>query len=152
MEILQRFLGTSVTKLTMAGYSREWKVWVDFVKEKCKGGRADPYLVGQEDRVKVLMICHLLADRKAAITAAIKKHFEAALLSTEWMKAGAISVARKACRRTLQENREYIKAGLGRARLPVWLALLTSLREKMWEGRGFGWEDIDSKMTYMFGF
>jgi hypothetical protein len=164
MALLHSFMGCSVTNLTMNGYRREWKTWVEFVARKCKGGDADPYLTNQEDRVKVLMICHLLAERKAngkrekaatAITAAIKKHFATALLSTEWMKAEAIAVARKLCRRTAQENRDYVKAGKGRARLPVWFALLEKIRERLWEGRGFGWEDIDSKMTYitaMFGF
>jgi hypothetical protein len=164
METLQRFLGTSVTRLTMAGYKREWKTWTEFVHRKRKGGRDDPYLCDQDDRIKVLMVCHLLAERKAAgkrekaataITAAIKKHFATALLSTEWMKAEAIAVARRACRRTPQENREYVKAGRGRARLPVWLALLEALREKLWEGREFEAGNIDSKMTYitaMFGF
>jgi hypothetical protein len=148
----------------MAGYRREWKTWTEFVQRKCRGGDPDPYLEKQEDRVKVLMVCHLLAERKEAgkrekaatsITAAIRKHFATALLNTEWLNSEAIAVARKACRRTPHENREYMRAGQGRARLPVWLSLLGRLREKLWEGRGFGWEDIDSKMTYvtaMYGF
>jgi hypothetical protein len=71
------------------------------------------------------------------------------------MQSDAIAVARKACRRTPLENREYVKAGLGRARLPVWFALLETLREKLWKDRGFGRDGMDSKMTYitaMFGF
>lgn len=164
MDTLQRFMGSSVSSLTMAGYRREWKTWTEFVQRKCRGGDPDPYLEKQEDRVKVLMVCHLLAERKEAgkrekaatsITAAIRKHFATALLNTEWLNSEAIAVARKACRRTPHENREYMRAGQGRARLPVWLSLLGRLREKLWEGRGFGWEDIDSKMTYvtaMYGF
>jgi hypothetical protein len=164
MELLTRFMGGSVTRKTMVGYQREWKTWVEFVTRKNQGRKSDPYLSCEDDRVKVLMMCHLLAERKAAgkrekaatgITAAIRKHFAVALQSTEWMKAEAITVARRACRRTPQENREYAKSGKGRARLPVWFALMEQIREKLWEGRGFEWEDIDSKMTYiaaMYGF
>jgi hypothetical protein len=74
---------------------------------------------------------------------------------TVWRNAAAIGRGRKAYKRTPQENREYIKAGLGRARPPVWFALIEQLREDLWLNRGFGPADIDSKMTYIttvFGF
>jgi hypothetical protein len=164
MELLQKFMGTSVTAGTMTTYRRDWKTWVEFVREKTQGLELDPYMRNQDDRVKILMVCHLLAKRKgegkrekaaAAITAGIRKHFATAMCSTEWMDADAIAVARKACQRTPAENRSYIREGRGRARLPVWFSLLERLREQLWEGRGYGHQDIDAKMTYitaMFGF
>jgi hypothetical protein len=112
----------------MAGNRSQWKIWTDFVARKYRGGDADPFLKKQEDRVKVLMVCHLIAEKKAAgkrekvataITVAIRKHFATALLSTEWTKAEAIAVARRACCRTPQENRDYVRAVKGRASLPV---------------------------------
>jgi hypothetical protein len=164
MAMLNKFLGTSVTSGTMAGYEREWRTWVEFVSRKSRRTDADPYLRDCSDKTKVLMICHLFEERhragkreKAAtgITAAIRKHFALALEETRWMDAQAIAVGRKACKRTSQENREYVKSGSGRARLPVWFALIEQLREDLWVNRGFGPDDIDSKMTYitaMFGF
>ena len=164
MMILHRFLGGSVTTRTMAGYEREWGIWTDFVVRKSQQAGADPYMREASDKTKVLMICHLFAERHAAgkrekaatgITAAIRKHFALAMEETAWMNAAAIGVGRKACKRTPQENRDYIKAGLGRARLPVWFALIEQLREDLWLNRGFGPADIDSKMTYIttvFGF
>jgi hypothetical protein len=158
MAILHRFLGGSVTIGTMKGYEREWKVWTEFVARKSRRTDADPYMREQSDRTKVLMVCHLFAERhqagkreKAAtgITAAVRKHFALAMESTEWMSAEAIGVARKSCKRTSQENREYIKAGSGRARLPVWFALIEKLREDMWVNKGFGPDVIDQKMTYI---
>jgi hypothetical protein len=92
METLQRFMGTSVTAGTMATYRRDWKTWVEFVKEKGQGVESDPYLRNQGDQVKILMVCHLLAKRKgegkrekaaSAITAGIRKHFATAMCSTE---------------------------------------------------------------------
>jgi hypothetical protein len=164
MAILNKFLGASVTVRTMAGYEREWRTWVEFVARKSQRTHADPYLRDCSDKTKVLMICHLFEERhragkreKAAtgITAAIRKHFALALEETVWMDAQAIAVGRKACKRTSQENREYVKSGSGRARLPVWFALIEYLREDLWLDRGFGPDHIDSKMTYitaMFGF
>ncbi len=164
MIMLHRFLGGSVTSGTMKGYEREWRVWTEFVARKSRWAEADPYMRDQSDKTKVLMVCHLFAERhragkreKAAtgITAAIRKHFALAMESTEWMNAEAIGVGRKSCKRTSQENREYIKAGSGRARLPVWFALIEQLREDMWVNKGFGPEVIDKKMTYiaaMFAF
>jgi hypothetical protein len=164
MSILNKFLGASVTVKTMAGYEREWRTWTDFVARKSQRAGADPYLRDCTDKTKVLMICHLFQERhragkreKAAtgITAAIRKHFALALEDTAWMEAQAIAIGRKACKRTSQENREYVKSGAGRARLPVWFALIEQLREDLWVNRGFGADNIDSKMTYitaMFGF
>jgi hypothetical protein len=164
MMILHRFLGGSVTVRTMTGYEREWRIWAEFVARKSQRTDADPYMRDLADRTKVLMVCHLFAERhkagkreKAAtgITAAIRKHFALAMEDTVWMNAEAIAVGRKACKRTSQENRDYVKAGSGRARLPVWFALIEQLREDLWVNKGFGPADIDKKMTYittMFGF
>ena len=130
--MLHRFLGGSVTSGTMKGYEREWRVWTEFVARKSRRAEADPYMRDQSDKTKVLMVCHLFAERhragkreKAAtgITAAIRKHFALAMESTEWMNAEAIGVGRKSCKRTSQENREYIKAGSGQTRLGAWPAL-----------------------------
>ena len=111
MMILHRFLGGSVTTRTMAGYEREWRTWTDFVVRKSQQAGADPYMRGASDKTKVLMICHLFAERHAAgkrekaatgITAAIRKHLALAMEETEWMNAAAIAVGRKACKRTPQ--------------------------------------------------
>jgi hypothetical protein len=164
MMILHRFLGGSITVRTMTGYEREWRTWTEFVVRKSQRADADPYMRDLADKTKVLMICHLFAERhkagkreKAAtgITAAIRKHFARAMEDTVWINAEAIGVGWKACKRTFQENREYVKAGSGRARLPVWFALPEQLREDLWVNKGFGPTDIDKKMTYittMFGF
>jgi hypothetical protein len=164
MMVLQRFLGGSVTAKTLKGYEREWRTWTEFVARKNQRIDADPYMRGQTDKTKALMICHLFAERhkagkreKAAtgITAAIRKHFALAMEDTAWMSAEAIVVGRKACKRTSLENREYVKAGLGRARLPVWFALIAQLREDLWVNKDYGPTDIDHKMTYitaMFAF
>jgi hypothetical protein len=164
MTVLHRFLGGSVTARTLKGYEREWRTWTEFVARKSQRADADPYMRDQTDKTKVLMVCHLFAERhkagkreKAAtgITAAIRKHFALAMEDTVWMNAEAIGVGRKACKRTSLENREYVKAGLGRARLPVWFALIAQLREDLWVNKGYGPADIDYKMTYitaMFAF
>jgi hypothetical protein len=164
MMILHRFLRGSITVRTMTGYEREWKTWKEFVARKSLRADADPYMRNQSDQTKVLMVCHLFAERHGAgkrekaatgITAAIRKHFALAMEDTVWMNAEAIGVGRKACKRTSQENRDYIKAGSGRARLPIWFALLEQLREDLWVDKGCGPTDIDSKMTYittMFAF
>jgi hypothetical protein len=116
------------------------------------------------DHTKLLTVCHLFAERHGAgkreeaateITAAIRKHFALAMEDTVWMNTEAIGVGRKACKRMSQENRDYVKAGSGRARLPIWFALLEQLREDLWVDEGCSPADIDSKMTYittMFAF
>jgi hypothetical protein len=138
---------------------------VEFVVRKSQRTDADPYMRDQSDQTKVLMVCHLFAERHRAgkrenadtgITAAIRKHFAYRHMEdTVSMNAESIGVSRKACKRTSQENRDYVKAGLWRARLPVWFALLEQLRENLLVNKGFSPLDIDSKMTYittMFGF
>jgi hypothetical protein len=112
--ILHRFLRGSITVRTMTGYEREWKTWKEFVARKSLRADADPYMRNQSDRTKVLMVCHLFAERhragkreKAAtgITAAIRKHFALVMEDTVWMNAEAIGMGnRKACKRTSQEN------------------------------------------------
>jgi hypothetical protein len=140
MMILHRFLRGSITVRTMTCYEREWKTWKEFVARKSMRIAADPYMRNQSDQTKVLMACHLFAERhragkreKAAtgITAAIRKHFALAMEDTVWMNAEAIGVGRKACKRTSQKNRDYVKAGSGWARLPIWFALLEQLRDDL---------------------
>jgi hypothetical protein len=117
MTILYRFLGGSITVKTMTGYEREWKTWTEFVVRKSQRTDADPYMRDQSDQTKVLMVCHLFSEHhragkreKAAteITAAIRKHFALGMEDTVWMNAEAIGVGWKACKRTSQENRDYV--------------------------------------------
>ena len=87
------------------------------MRRKNRREDADPYMDGCSEAVKVMMLCHLSGERRAAgkreksatgIAAAIRKHMDMAMRDTSWMSAGAITVARRACKRTPAENREYM--------------------------------------------
>ena len=82
-----------------------------------------------------------------AVTAGVRLHFTAAVLSTAFLM---ISAARAACSLTAIELREK-KDGPPATTTKVSICedLLSDLRRKMWEGRGWGREDIDFRMTYV---
>jgi hypothetical protein len=78
--------------------------------------------------------------------AAVRKHFQIKLLSTEWFDDPQLSEARRSCRRSAVENRAYARSGAGRDKKPIWYDLLAQVREELWEGKDFSHEHIDGKM------
>jgi hypothetical protein len=81
--------------------------------------------------------------------AAVRKYFMIKLLDTEWMDDPQVSNARKACRRSPEENREFIRAGAGRDKKPIWYDLLGQIREEYWEDKVYGVLTADRMMTYI---
>ena len=157
--LLAVFLGKSVTARTLKGYQPGFKTWAAFIASKTPVGmEADPYLKGHSAATKVSLMCTFLRVRHAegrrdkqctGITAAISKFFSMELQQVEWMKDPLVTLARRSCRRTAKELREYVESGASKARLPVWLGLLELMREELWEGKRFVWGEIDEKMTYI---
>ena len=58
-------------------------------------------------------------------------------------------MARKACRRSAEENRKFLKSGGIKARLSVWQVLLKDMRERLWEGQARDIAAIDLRMVYI---
>lgn len=164
--LLAGFMALSVTQGTLKRYCPWWAEWVEFVSGRTQNGRTpDPFLSGVSASDKGSLLILLFKSKyeagkreKAAtgIGAAVRKHFEINLRDTKWLDSPLITQGRRACRRSVAENREYAKSGKSRARLPVWVGLLYKIREELWEGRPWDTsENLTMKMTYiatMFAF
>ena len=79
----------------------------------------------------------------------MRKYFEIGFQSTAFMDRAIISRVRAACRMTTAELKASVKAGNGRAKLPVCDELVQDIRVRLWEGRGWGLNDIDLRITYI---
>jgi hypothetical protein len=118
----------------------------------------DPYLGGftAEDKALVLgdMFCRRYDSGKRekeahGVGAAVRKHFVMAHEDTRWLDASTLSVIRRSCRRSVDENRAYIKAGKGKARLPVWQGLIDGMRDSLWVGHSWSLPGIDKRLIYI---
>ena len=73
----------------------------------------------------------------------------------EWFDAGLVRKARAACKRSTGEVREHRKDAKGKEKLPVSEDMLVAAKARLWEGKSWGWGDMDLRMTYvgiMWGF
>ena len=151
------FLKSSVTRKTEKTYEGHWRLWCKFLAEEL--GETCPFLRMWPDEQKSIAISLLLQNRHqggarerqaTAITAGIRLHFTAALLSTVFLDSSMITAARAACRLTVKELREK-KDGppSTTTKIPICESLLADLRKKMWAGRGWDRKDLDSRMTYI---
>ena len=124
--LLAAFLGKSVTTRILKGYQPGFRTWSAFVASKTPAGmEADSYLKGHSAATKVSLMCTFLRVRHAegrrdkqctGITAATSKVFSMELQQAEWMKDPLVRLARRSCRRTAEELREYVESGVSKAR------------------------------------
>ena len=151
------FLKSSVTRRTEKTYEGHWRLWCKFLAEEL--GETCPLLVEWPESQKSMAVALFLQNRHqggsrekqaTSVTAGVRLHFTAALLSTAFLESSMVSAARAACRLTVKELREK-KDGPPETttKVPVCEEQLSDLRTKMWEGRGWGRGDIDKRMTYV---
>lgn len=90
-----------------------------------------------------------------AVSAGIRHHFATALKPVDWFDSQIVTKARAACKMNCDELRGLKKGGKERATLPVSEDMIMAARVKLWEGKSWGWGDVDDRMTYvglMWGF
>ena len=90
-----------------------------------------------------------------AVSAGIRHYFAAALKSVDWFESQIVASARAACRLSCDELREQKKEAKSKATLPVSEDMLSAARVRLWASKGWGWGDVDERMTYvglMWGF
>ena len=146
-----------MTRKTEKAYEGHWRQWCQFLVEEL--GETEPLLIDWPEQQKSIAVALFLQSRHqkglrekqaTAVTAGVRLHFTAALLSTAFLDAAMISAARVACRLTVKELRAKKDGPPSTStKVPICESLLCDLRKKMWEGKGWGKEDIDSKMTYI---
>lgn len=151
------FLKTSVTRKTAKVYEGHWRLWSKFLGEEL--GETDPLLNDWSEDQKSMAVALFLQNRHqgglrekraTAVTAGVRLMFTSALLPTAFLEASMVSSARTACRLTVKELREK-KDGppSTTTKIPICESLLSRMRTKMWEGRGWGRGDMDCKMAYI---
>ena len=154
---LETFLKSSVTRRTVKTYEGQWRHWCKFLIEEL--GETCPLLKDWPETQKSMAIALFLQNRHqggsrekqaTAVTAGVRFHFITALLSTTFLDSPMISAARAACRLTVKELRDK-KDGPPdtTTKVPICEDILSDLRRKMWEGRGWERKDIDFRMTYV---
>ena len=90
-----------------------------------------------------------------SVSAGIRHYFVSALRSVEWFESQIVTNARAACKMSCDELRDHKKEAKSKAKLPVSEDMLMGARSRLWEGKGWEWDDIDNRMTYvgmMWGF
>ena len=165
---LLEFLEGAVSVGTRTGYAADWAAWCSFIgSEKGLGVGGDPYLKGLKgDRIRTVCVClHIKSlyesgkrDKQAhKCTAAIKHYFTVAGLSVEFLGTmhapnHMIRTARGATKSSADELRIAGQRRVATVKLPVFRELMDLLQEQLWEGKGWGWKDIDGGvMTYVCG-
>ena len=147
-----------MTKLTLKGYEPGWRDWLGYLQSDAVEGAFDPYLKRVSTEGKVMLLAGFFSARyetgcreKQAhgVGAAVRKFFVLERQDTAWMDDAILSAARTACRRTADENREHTKKGKGKDKLPVWQALLETMRERRWVDQPMTTAGLDSMMTYI---
>ena len=166
-EELGQFLTKAVTKGTRDGYAGDWRSWVAFPGNSAVSSmREDVYLDqarNDTERATVLALYFKerykigkMRGRQATCpSAGIRHHFMSALRPVEWLESQIITNARAACRPSCDEIREHKKNAKSNAMLPVSEDMLLEARIRLWAEKGWGWGDIDDRMTYlglMWGF
>ena len=166
-EELGRFLSKGVTERTRNGYAASWRAWVVFIgKESSDARRRDVFLEGMKsDTERAVRLALFFKERyenggmrgrqATAVSAGIRHHFAAALKSVDWFESQIVASARAACRLSCDELREQKKGAKRKATVPVSEDMIAAARVRLWEGKGWGWGDVDDRMTYvglMWGF
>ena len=150
-------MAQSVTAATAKAYEGHWLKWCRFLYEDLDS--EDP-LLGEwleEDKPAIVgLFLQLRYDegmrgkQATSVTAGIRLKFAAALQSTAFLDSAIVTAARTACRMSTKELRAKKDGGpKGNVKLPLCESLLKDMRVKLWAGRGWGREDIDSRMTYI---
>jgi hypothetical protein len=152
-EELGEFVKKSVVRDTMKKYSYGWRDWCMYGDGY---GWGEYYMTTATRTEKIRHLMNFFLERykrglraKQATEAgaAVRKYFEIKLLSTEWFDDPQVKLARKSCRRSTDENREYVRSRNGKDKKPIWYDLLAQIREDLWEGSDYSCCGIDNKMV-----
>ena len=160
-EGLGQFLAKGVTRGTRSAYAADWRLWSAFVGKIAQdGGEGDVYLEKSgSDRDRAVMLALFFKERyetggmrgrqATAVSAGIRHHFATALKPVHWFDSQIVTNARAACKMTCDELRGHKREAKGRATLPVSEDMIMAARVRLWEGKSWGWGDVDDRMTYM---
>ena len=160
---LSKFIGRSVLPNTNRVYCKFWSQWVEFLKSEA--GEEDPFLrrSDEEEKSSLVGIMMLrkheqdLRGKKAtAFTAGIRMRFSQQGFPTSFLESAVIASTRTTCKPKPEELREKRDRGTASTvKLPVCEEILTEMRVRMWDGRGWVGPDMRARMVYlgcMWGF
>ena len=156
-EDLAAFLGRSVLPNTRKTYDGHWELWKKFLSDE--SAMSDPLLRGVDDGEKSALIGLFLLRRYEAghrgksatsVTAGIRLHFAQELESTTFLDSAIITTARTSCKLSPTELRTIRNAGASDSvKLPVCAAILTDMRERLWNGHLWNDTGVESRMAYL---
>jgi hypothetical protein len=149
---LEGFVRKTVTGDTMKKYGYGWRDWCLYGEDL---GWSDFYMTTATRTEKIRHMMNFFKKRydkglrekqATGAGAAVRKYFQIQLMSTEWFGDPQVSEARKSCRRSAAENREYVRSGAGKDKKPIWYDLLTQMRDTLWVRKDYSYGQIDGKM------
>lgn len=130
VQLVGEFIGRSVCNATLRRYKTGWNEWQKHLTRTSSQEKSvEPFLQTPTNSERATVLCNMFRIRYAEgkrgktahwMVAAIRKHFAMNRMSTNWLELPMVAMTRKACRRSLLENRAYIKSGEGKTKLPVW--------------------------------
>lgn len=149
-------LASSVQPSTIKAYNAHFKAWAAFLKAEVF--LEDPYM-------KTLLVGMMMLRRRQAghrgkkatgFTAALRRELVIEGVSTDFMDSRTVTTSRAACQMTPHELRAQRGAGTNSTvKLPICESILSSMRTRLWEGRGWEGLDMQARMAYlgcMWGF
>lgn len=152
------FLKKAVSTSTAANYSPHWKVWEGFHE---RNGSEDLYLtsLGENDGAKALVwtlfILHLYADlgkrgeQVYQVLAGVRYYLLHHLCGVGFLNHDAVRNARRACRRTPEEERSHALQQRLQALMPVSIDMLDNLRESLWCPEQWEFDDLLKKAIWL---
>ena len=154
---LAAFLGRSVLSNTRKTYDRHWELWKKFLSNE--SATSDPFLKGVDDDEKSALVGLFLLRRYEAghrgksatsVTAGIRLRFTQELESTTFLDSAIITTARTSCKLSPTELRTIRNAGASDSvKLPICAAILTDMRERLWNGHSWNGTGVKSRMAYL---
>ena len=151
------FVMHSVTEKTAQAYGMHWGDWCQFALST--EGIQDPFMVGWTDSYKAALVGLMLQKRHqdrlrgkqaTPVTAGIRLYFVKTVLPTDFLDSALLDAAQTACRRSTTELRtQKDKGPTASVRMPVSEDIILRMRSRCWEGKGWGRQDADLRMTYL---
>jgi hypothetical protein len=152
------FLKKAVCTSTAANYAPQWKLWEDFHR---RNGSNDLYLTSLVDNdnakaiVWTLFIVFLHADLEKRgeqvykVLSGVRYHLLHNLCGVTFLNHDSVKNARRACRRTPDEERRHALQQRLQALMPVSIDMLDNLREVLWSENDWEFDALLKKAIWL---
>ena len=151
------FLMGGVQTSTSASYAGHWKRWEKFHQEN---GSTDVYLSHLKDNdtaravIWTLFIYDLYsgglrAEQVHSVLSGVRYYLLTSLSGIAFLSDESIALARKAVRRSPEEQRVYLEEKRLRAQLPVSVDMLGNMRNFLWKEDMWGFDDLLDKAIWL---